>query len=135
MHMTPDLIIAGFILVAVAVVVLFLRLAEMDDDQAEQAGPPGYEPRHDATVPRQALPLDPFSWAATEAIVEREHERLATTGEMRKLYERPCPVAPAPGQLRTTGELRALAYAGETETIAAIVDAWKNDIDDEELSA
>jgi hypothetical protein len=80
-----------------------------------------YEARHDARAPRQ-LPADPFSWAATEAIAELERERLATTGELRALYERPYP-----GQVSDTDQLRALALEGDADTITGIIETWKAD--------
>jgi hypothetical protein len=100
-----------------------------------------YTARHDRTAPR-VMPLDPFSWAATEAIVDEQRERLpastgelrqlASAGELRRLYERPYPRPPA--AVTSTAELRALALEGDAETITAIVDAWKTDIDNEELA-
>jgi hypothetical protein len=120
MHMTPDVVITGIILVTTSMLTLFIRLCELNRedrrelDRAEAA----YEARHDRTAPR--LPPDPFDWMATMAILDQERERLpASTGELRALYQRPY------GGLSETGELRALALAGDAETIAMINEAWK----------
>jgi hypothetical protein len=89
-----------------------------------------YTARHDRTAPR-VMPLDPFSWAATEAIVDEQRERLpastgelrqlASTGELRRLHQRPYP------GVDDTGELRRLALEGDAETIVSVIDAWKAD--------
>lgn len=65
---------------------------------------------------------------AVSAFIESEpvHERLADTGELQRLYERPYPMTE---RLRSTGELRALAYNGDMGAIAAQVDEWKKEID------
>jgi hypothetical protein len=126
--MNTNLIVAGVILVTVAVTMLFLRLAEADDaGEAERLAAAErwvYQARHDARIPRQfptPLPLDPFSWAATEDIVAAEHERLATSGELRKIYERPMP------HLSETGELRTLAEDGDLDALLEINQAWETD--------
>jgi hypothetical protein len=123
MHMTPNEIITAAILITSSVLCLFLRLTSDDDRRHEtREAERRHEARHDARAPRLRNVLDPFSWAATEAIVDAERERLASTGELRRLYQRPCPPA-----VSETGELRALAEAGDADTIRAIVDAWKTD--------
>src|SRR5277367_6430019 len=94
-----------------------------------------YEARHDARAPRQATPLDPFSWAATEAIIDQEHERLIRdTGELRALYERPYPDIPGHPRTtvsRTTGELRQLAEAGDIAALEADTAAYINSLEGE----
>jgi hypothetical protein len=103
-------IIAGF---GIAIEHMGRRAQRIADAHADR-----YEPRHDRTDPR-TTPLDPFSWAATEAIVDGERERLATTGELRELYQRPYP-----GGLSETGELRALAEAGDLGGVQDILGRW-----------
>ena len=95
------------------------------DRELEAAGVRRYEPRHDARQPRRAP-----DWSNIERIIDQDRERIATTGELRALYARPYPGA------TDTGELRALAEQGDTDTINAIVDAWKADnLDDDEAAA
>jgi hypothetical protein len=99
----------------------FEALCHYLDRRDQQHLAVAYEARHDARAPRQ-LPADPFDWAATEAIAELERERLATTGELRALYERPYP-----GQVSDTDQLRALALEGDADTITGIIETWKAD--------
>ena len=59
-------------------------------------------------------------WGTRPLIPERE--RLADTGELRRLYERPYPT--------TAGELRALALNGRADDLAAQVADYKKEIDE-----
>jgi hypothetical protein len=124
-----NIILWLFMIGVVAIIAGFLIAVEFMGRLAErhaQAHADRYAPRHDITaVPRQ-MPLDPFSWAATEAIVHAEHERLATTGELRKLYERPYPLA---AELYDAGlmQLGAIAEAGDLDALREINAAWAAD--------
>jgi hypothetical protein len=107
-------IITALLLILAACAVLFLRWT--DDDPPE----PVYPARHDHTRPRQ-MPPDPFDWMATQAIIDRDRERIASTGELRALYQRPYP------GLSDTCELRALAEAGDLAGIDGILSRWASE--------
>ena len=82
-------------------------------------------PAGEHPYPEQDAPdLAPDAWDRwLEETVSAK--RLADTGELQRLYERPYPVA----TLSTTGELRALAFAGDLTELAAQTAAWKKEID------
>jgi len=79
------------------------------------------------------------AWLAEGETPERE--RLADTGELARLYEKPYPRPVTPGwqagqrltrpssRSMTTGELRALAYNGDMTTINQAVAKHKKEID------
>jgi hypothetical protein len=119
MHLTPDVVITGFILVTTSLIALFLHLMRCDE-RPETADLERYEARHDHTRPRQ-MPPDPFDWMATQAIIDRDRERIASTGELRALYQRPYP------GLSDTCELRALAEAGDLAGIDGILSRWASE--------
>jgi hypothetical protein len=99
----------------------------------------GREDGHEQALPLPMLPpadylaepdLEPdaFDLALRSFIAgEPRHglERLASTGELRALYQRPYP------GLASTGELRALALAGDADEIAAQTDAWKATLEED----
>jgi hypothetical protein len=128
MHLTPDVVITGFILIATSLITLFIHL--MRCDEAPQPAV-RYEARHDHTRPRME-PADPFSWIHTQAIVDEHRERLpastgelrrlSSTAELRRLYERPYP-----GGVSDTTELRALAEAGDLAGIDGILSRWASE--------
>jgi hypothetical protein len=119
MHLTPDVVITGFILITTSILTLFIHLMRC----GEAPQPAGrYEARHDHTRPRME-PADPFSWIHTQAIVDEHRERLpASTGELRALYRRPYP-----GAVSETAELRALAEAGDLAGIDGILSRWASE--------
>jgi hypothetical protein len=128
MHLTPDVVITGFILIATSLITLFIHLMRCEDKHPASAR---YEARHDHTRPRME-PADPFSWIHTQAIVDEHRERLpASTGELRRLsstaelralYQRPYP-----GGVSDTTELRALAEAGDLAGIDGILSRWASE--------
>jgi hypothetical protein len=93
-----------------AVEALFVHLDRQDQAEAGRV----YSARHDRAVPRQRDP----DWDAIAAIIEEDKERIATTGELRRLYQRPYP------GLSDTAELRALAEAGDVDGIDGILTRW-----------
>jgi hypothetical protein len=104
------------------------RLGTANPDIAQ-----AYAARHDHTRPR-AMPADPFNWEETQALIDRENERLASTGELRALYERPYPDTPGHPRTavsRTTGELRQLAEAGDIAALEADTAAYINSLEGE----
>jgi hypothetical protein len=127
MHLTPDVVITGFILIATSLITLFIHLMRCDEAPRPAVR---YEARHDHTRPRME-PADPFSWIHTQAIVDEHRERLpASTGELRRLsstaelralYQRPYP------GLSDTTELRALAEAGDLAGIDGILSRWASE--------
>ena len=138
MHLTPDVVITGFILIATSLITLFIHLMRCEDKHPASAR---YEARHDHTRPRME-PADPFSWIHTQAIVDEHRERLpASTGELRRLsstaelralYQRPYP--DGFGRSRTpdnrttdTTELRVLAEAGDLAGIDGILSRWASE--------
>jgi hypothetical protein len=115
MHLTPDVVITGFILITTSILTLFIHLMRCDEKPQPAVR---YEARHDHTRPRME-PADPFSWIHTQAIVDEHRERLpASTGELRALYQRPYP------GVSDTAELRALAECGDLGGIDAILGRW-----------
>jgi hypothetical protein len=128
MHLTPDVVITGFILIATGILTLFIHLMRCDEKPQPAVR---YEARHDHTRPRME-PADPFSWIHTQAIVDEHRERLpASTGELRRLsstaelralYQRPYP-----GGVSDTTELRALAEAGDLAGIDGILSRWASE--------
>jgi hypothetical protein len=138
MHLTPDVVITGFILIATGILTLFIHLMCCDEKPQPAVR---YAARHDHTRPRME-PADPFSWIHTQAIVDEHRERLpASTGELRRLsstaelralYQRPYP--DGFGRSRTpdnrttdTTELRALAEAGDLAGIDGILSRWASE--------
>jgi hypothetical protein len=79
--------------------------------------------RYEDARPRRRIggPDDFDRWLMDleEERLHRERNRLATTGELRKMYERPYP-----GELSDTGELRALAEAGDLGGVREILGRW-----------
>ena len=128
MHLTPDVVITGFILITTSILALFIHLMRCDEKPQPAVR---YEARHDHTRPRME-PADPFSWIHTQAIVDEHRERLpASTGELRRLsstaelralYQRPYP-----GGVSDTTELRALAEAGDLAGIDGILSRWASE--------
>jgi hypothetical protein len=128
MHLTPDVVITGFILITTGILTLFIHLMRCDEKPQPLAR---YEARHDHTRPRME-PADPFSWIHTQAIVDEHRERLpastgelrrlSSTAELRRLYERPYP-----GGVSDTTELRALAEAGDLAGIDGILSRWASE--------
>jgi hypothetical protein len=130
MHLTATTIVVIIAILIVAVIAIAFEMVCRWADRRiagefAAAGVP-YEARHDRTTARGLMPDDPFDWAETRALVDRERERLASTGELRALYEKPYP----PARLADTGELRALAYDGDTAALEADTAAYLDSLED-----
>jgi hypothetical protein len=128
------------------IVAVLLIVAVMVLLYAQWTGEPGpgrhrLEPaRLPVPAQRGECPYPPADDAAFDAAISAwlaggdapGRERLASTGELARLYERPYPVYPSGPPLSSTAELQALAntaYAGDMTALAALVEAWKKEID------
>jgi hypothetical protein len=131
---TMAVIVAVLLIVAVMVLLYAQWTGEPE---------PGRHRREPAQIPAQRegeYPYPPADDAAFDAAISAwlaeedapGRERLASTGELARLYERPYPVYPSGPPLSDTGELQALAntaYAGDMTALASLVEAWKKEID------
>jgi hypothetical protein len=98
-----------------------------DRPKAGQLQPPAETPPLDGNPPLEADVFDAAVQAWLEEGSQPEHERLvADTGELQQLYGGPYPMTE---RLRSTGELRALAYAGDLAAINEQVAEHKKEID------
>jgi hypothetical protein len=127
---TMAVIVAVLLIVAVMVLLYAQWTGEPE---------PGRHRREPAQIPAQRgeCPYPPADDAAFDAAISAwlaggdapGRERLASTGELARLYERPYPPYPWPAAI---GELQALAntaYAGDMTALASLVEAWKKEID------